>query len=242
MMRLSRMWESWTDGWPCTLSPLLSLRSDSTPARGFGEPAPVRDTCVHASPELAVLLLTRSSPCTSQTKSGGSRGPPPSPRDSHPAALETSTLDADVFAAFTQAPSLLLGHLAIPPQFMSTGASERDLIWKQGLFICHQVKWGHLSLGTPNVIQLVSLCKEGSVDPDSQGEGGTDWSDVSAAEGLGPPQPAAGGDRMDPPQGLRLERAADTRPPHVPSPELRGDTLLFEAARFVLLCHRSLKD
>lgn len=73
-------------------------------------------------------------------------------------------------------------------------------------------------------------------------DGGTVWSDVSAAEGLGPPQPAAGGDRMDPPQGLRLERAAHTRPPDIPSPEPRGDTLLFEAARFVLLCHGSLKD
>lgn len=73
-------------------------------------------------------------------------------------ALETSTLAVDVFAAFTQSPFLLLGQLASDaPKFMSTRASKCDLIWKQGLCICHQVIWGHPSLGTPNVTQLESL-------------------------------------------------------------------------------------
>lgn len=105
--------------------------------------------CVHTSPELAVLLHTHSSPCTPQN-GGGSRVPPTSPRNSHLCWLWRPAPRMLMCLPPFTGPLPAVGPPSGPPKFMSTRASECDLIWKQ-------VKWGHPSLGTPNVIQLVSL-------------------------------------------------------------------------------------
>lgn len=107
----------WTNGLPRALSPVLSLRSDSTPVCSFGEPVPVRDTC-QLRPHVARASCPPAHPqFTLHTSEWwGLQGATHLPKEfTSLLTLETSTSDADVFATFTQAPSLLLGHLAVPP-------------------------------------------------------------------------------------------------------------------------------